>query len=99
MARRRWPAPPCLPLDDDLPPLGLAGLSALGGGRQGGLGQDGSQVELAVRFKQELVQSVVPLVEAGVRFHKEVVVLGAGAKRELTHSKNIPNFFKSLQFT
>ena len=44
LARRRWPAPPCLPLDDDLPPLGLAGLSALGGGRQGGLGQDGGHL-------------------------------------------------------
>jgi len=44
LARRRWPAPPCLPLDDDLPHLGLAGLSALGGGRQGGLGQDGGHL-------------------------------------------------------
>ena len=55
LAQPRWPAPPCLPLDDDprwdaLSALGgLGGLGGLGDGRDGGLGQhDGHQVDLVV---------------------------------------------------
>ena len=53
LAQPRWPAPPCLPPDDDPRWDALSGLGdldgLLGDGRDGGLGQhDGHQVDLDV---------------------------------------------------